>query len=77
MYRLRTEFSADPLFEAAPYTLARRTDEVGRAKLAGRRGVEIATRADGTILALFTNEAWLDGTRRDHPGVLLDPLIGL
>jgi peptide chain release factor 3 len=77
MYRLRTEFSADPLFEPAPYTLARRTDEVGRAKLVGRRGVEIATRADGTILALFTNEAWLDGTRRDHPGVLLDPLIGL
>jgi peptide chain release factor 3 len=77
MYRLRTEFGADPLFEPSPFTLARRTDEVGRSALSGRRGVEIATRANGTILALFTNEAWLDGTRRDHPGVLLDPLIGL
>ncbi|HUF96054.1 MAG TPA: peptide chain release factor 3 [Acidimicrobiia bacterium] len=77
MYRLRTEFSAEPLFEPAPYTLARRTDEDGRAKLSGRRGVEIATRADGTILALFLNEAWLEGTRRDHPGILLDTLVGL
>jgi hypothetical protein len=39
--------------------------------------VEIATRADGTILALFTNQAWLDGTLRDNPGILLDTLVGL
>ncbi len=77
LHRLKTEFSAEPLFDPAPYTLARRTDEAGRARLAGRRGVEIATRADGTILALFTNQAWLDGTRRDHPGILLDTLVGL
>ncbi|MEX2132632.1 MAG: peptide chain release factor 3, partial [Acidimicrobiia bacterium] len=77
LHRLSTEFSAEPLFEPAPYTLARRTDESGRAALANRRGVEIATRTDGTILALFTNDAWLEGTRRDHPGILLDPLVGL
>lgn len=77
LHRLSTEFSAEPLFEPAPYTLARRTDESGRAALTNRRGVEIATRADGTILALFTNDAWLEGTRRDHPGILLDPLVGL
>ncbi|MEX2134157.1 MAG: peptide chain release factor 3, partial [Acidimicrobiia bacterium] len=60
-------------------TLARASGQhaAGRALLAGRRGVEIATRADGTILALFTNQAWLDGTRRDHPGILLDTLVGL
>jgi peptide chain release factor 3 len=77
MHRLKTEFNAEPLFDRAPYTLARRTDEAGRARLVGRRGVEIATRADGTILALFTNQAWLDGTLRDNPGILLDTLVGL
>jgi peptide chain release factor 3 len=77
LYRLDVEFGAQPRFEPAPYVVARRTDADGRARLTGRRGVEIATRSDGTILALFTSLAWLDGVRRDHPGLTLDPIVGL
>ncbi len=76
-YRLANEFGASPHLESAPYTLARRTDAQGRANLSGRRGVEIATRTDGTILALFTSQAWLDVARRDHPGMTLDAIVGV
>jgi len=77
LHRLRNEFGAQPQFDPAPYSVARRTDGKGRATLAGRRGVEIATRADGTILALFTGQGWLDGIHRDHPELTLDPIVGV
>lgn len=75
LHRLRDEFGADPLFESAPYALARRTDEEGKAVLAGRRGVEIATRPNGTVLALFTGQAWLDKARQDHPDIALELIV--
>jgi peptide chain release factor 3 len=77
LHRLRSEFGAQPRFEPAPYTVARRTDQEGKLVLTGRRGVEVATRSDGTILALFTSKAWLDSMQRDHPEVTLDPIVGL
>lgn len=77
LHRLRTEFGAEPQFEPARYSRARRTDPAGRDALAGRRGVEIATRTDGTLLALFTSQAWLDAAVRDLPGITLDPIIEL
>jgi peptide chain release factor 3 len=77
LYRLKEEFGAQPVFDPAPYTVARRTDSRGRDTLSGRRGVEIATRTDGTILALFSSQSWLDSAIRDHPGLTLDPIIGL
>ena len=77
LHRLRNEFGAEPQFDPSPYSVARRTDGQGRATLAGRRGVEIATRSDGTILALFTGQGWLDGIRRDHPELVLDPIVGV
>ncbi|MEX0865030.1 MAG: peptide chain release factor 3 [Acidimicrobiia bacterium] len=77
LHRLRNEFGAQPQFDPAPYSVARRTDGRGRSVLAGRRGVEIATRSDGTILALFTGQGWLDGIRRDHPELTLDPIVGV
>ena len=77
LYRLENEFGARPIFDPAPYKAARRTDAEGRELLSGRRGVEIASRTDGTLLALFTSQAWLDSALRDHPSVTLDPIIGL
>ena len=77
LHRLRSEFGAEPKFEPARYSFARRTDVAGREALAGRRGVEIATRTDGTLLALFTNQSWLDATSRDLPDITLDPIVQL
>lgn len=77
LHRLENEFGAEPQFDPAPYRLARRTDSEGRDVLSGRRGVAIANRTDGTPLALFTSQSWLDAAIRDHPSVTLDPIIGL
>jgi peptide chain release factor 3 len=74
-YRLRHEFGAEPRLEPTPYAVARRTDGNGRAVLHGRRGVEVATRADGTILALFTSQARMEAIHRDHPDLMLDPIV--
>jgi peptide chain release factor 3 len=77
LHRLSEEFGAEPRFDAAPFSLARRTDARGRDTLSGVRGVEMATRADGAILALFPNRWWLDRVERDHPDVVLDSIVGL
>ena len=77
LHRLESEFGAKPRFDAAPYAVARRTDGEGRAALACRRGVEIATRSDGTVLALFSSQARLDGIEREHPEITLDPIVGV
>jgi len=77
LHRLSGEFGAEPRFDPAPFRLARRTDAPGRNALSNVRGVEIATRGDGTILALFSSRSWLDLVERDHPDVVLDPIVGL
>ncbi len=77
LHRLQEEFGAQPQFDPAPYSVARRTDPEGSEKLSGRRGVQIASRTDGTLLALFTSQAWLDSAMRDHPDLTLDPIIEL
>ncbi|HUG31489.1 MAG TPA: peptide chain release factor 3 [Acidimicrobiia bacterium] len=77
LHRLTQEFGADPRLDPAPYTMARRTDATGRDAFAGRRGVKVATRSDGTLLALFTSQAWLDAALRDRPDITLDPIIEL
>jgi peptide chain release factor 3 len=76
-YRLETEFGARVQLEPTSYTVARRTDSKGRDVLSNQRGIEVANRRDGTILALFTSEHRLEATRRDHPELTLDPIIGL
>lgn len=75
LHRLRAEFGSEPRFEPTRFSLARRTDGAGREALTGRRGVEIASRTDGTLLALFTSQSWLDAALRDQPGLRLDPII--
>lgn len=75
MHRLREEFGASPQFDTAPYAIARRTDSAGRDAVAGRRGATVVARTDGTLLALFTSQAWLDAVVRDQPDITLDPII--
>jgi len=77
IHRLETEFGARVQLEPTSFTVARRTDIQGRDLLSNQRGIEVARRRDGTNLALFTSEHRLDATRRDHPDLVLDPIIGL
>ena len=74
--RLEHEFGARADLDHLDYTLARRTDAEGARVLAGQRATEVLTRRhDGALLALFSDKWRLGQVRREHPDILLEPLI--
>jgi peptide chain release factor 3 len=76
LHRLEHEFGARAELDHLGYTLARRTDAEGARMLAGQRGTEALTRRhDGALLALFSDKWRLGQVQREHPGILLEPLI--
>jgi peptide chain release factor 3 len=76
LHRLEHEFGARAGLDHLDYTLARRTDAEGARALAGQRATEVLTRRhDGALLALFSDRWRLGQLQREHPGILLEPLI--
>jgi peptide chain release factor 3 len=76
LHRLSQEFGARAELDHLDYSMARRTDASGAEGLAGMRGVEVLTRRhDGALLALFTDKWRLGQVQREHPSLLLEPLI--
>jgi peptide chain release factor 3 len=76
LHRLEHEFGARAELDHLDYTLARRTDAEGARALAGQRAVEVLTRRhDGALLVLFSDKWRLGQLRREHPEILLEPLI--
>jgi peptide chain release factor 3 len=76
LHRLEHEFGARAELDHLDYTLARRTDAEGARALAGQRATEVLTRRhDGALLALFSDKWRLGQLQREHPGILLEPLI--
>jgi peptide chain release factor 3 len=76
LHRLEHEFGARAELDHLDYTLARRTDAESARALAGQRGAEVLTRRhDGALLALFTDKWRLGQIQREHPDLLLEPLI--
>jgi peptide chain release factor 3 len=76
LHRLEHEFGARAELDHLDYSLARRTDATGARALAGQRGTEVLTRRhDGALLALFSDKWRLGQIQREHPGILLEPLI--
>lgn len=75
VYRLENEFGATIELTPTPYVLARRTDRESADRLRGRRNVEVVSRADGTLLALFTSQYHLEAALRDLDGIVLDPIV--
>jgi peptide chain release factor 3 len=76
LHRLEHEFGARAALDHLDYTLARRTDADGARLLSGQRATEVLTRRhDGALLALFSDRWRLSQVRRDHPDLLLEPLI--
>jgi peptide chain release factor 3 len=73
--RLETEFRAPVLLEHLGYSVTRRTDAEGAAALAAQSEVEVLTRrADGALLAVFSNRWRLETVRRKFPDLVLDEL---
>ncbi|GAA0940590.1 peptide chain release factor 3 [Pseudonocardia zijingensis] len=73
--RLESEFRAPVTLEHLGYSIARRTDEAGAELLAGQSEVEVLTRrADGTLLAVFSNKWRMETVRRKFDDLVLEPL---
>ncbi len=75
-HRLENEFGAPVELSPTRYRVARRTDADSAAALAGMQGVAVLSRADGTMLALFESEFWLQRLVGDKPELALEPLVG-
>ncbi len=76
LHRLEHEFGARAELDHLDYTLARRTDAEGVRALASQRATEVLTRRhDGALLALFSDKWRLGQLKREHPEILLEPLI--
>ncbi len=76
LHRLQYEFGARADLDHLDYTLARRTNADGARILAGQRATEVLTRRhDGALLALFSDKWRLGQVQREHPDIVLEPLI--
>ncbi|HAX81458.1 MAG TPA: hypothetical protein DCY40_02685 [Actinobacteria bacterium] len=74
-HRLEAEYGASIDLTPTRFVTARRTDKSGAIALAAARGVEILTRSDGTLVALFESKHGLNAILRDQPSILLDPVF--
>jgi len=73
-HRMEHEFSAPTRLDLLPYTLARLTRADDVALLDRQPGVEVLTRTDGALLALFPDRWRIGHVQREFPDVVLDPL---
>jgi peptide chain release factor 3 len=73
--RMRDEFGAAIRMDRLDYTQARRTDAASAPLLNQLRGIEVLERTDGTLMVLATDKWRLHAVRRDHPELLLEPLV--
>ncbi|MBS1846840.1 MAG: peptide chain release factor 3 [Actinobacteria bacterium] len=76
VHRLQNEFGAPVELSPTRYTVARVTDTASAAALRGMQGVTVLARSDGTLLALFESEFWLQRLIGDKPDLVLEPLVG-
>ncbi|TWH73450.1 peptide chain release factor 3 [Modestobacter roseus] len=74
-HRMEHEFGARISLENLPYQIARITDAESAPELAKARDVEVMTRADGELLALFTNKWALGVLERNNPHLTLTPMV--
>ncbi len=74
-HRMANELSAPISLEFLPYTVARGVDAAGAEVLKSQPSVEVFTRTDGVLLALFSTKWRLEGFQRDNPDVNLFPLV--
>ena len=75
VHRLENEFGAPVELSPTSYKLARRTDQAGADALRGMRGARVMHRADGTILALFESQYWVQRLEQEQPELMLERLV--
>ncbi len=73
--RMENEYNVETVTEPIPYSVARRTDAESASELGRQRGVEIFTRTDGEIIALFGDKWKLAFIEKEHPELTLETLV--
>lgn len=74
-HRMAAEFNSPISLESLPYTVARAIDPEGAAVAQKQVSMEVLTRTDGVMLALFTTKWRLQGFAEDNPDVRLNSLV--
>ena len=75
VHRLENEFGAPVELSPTNYKVARRTDRPSASAIQGQRGVRILERSDGTLMALFESQYWLERLEADNPDLVLERLV--
>lgn len=73
--RMENEYNVETVADPIPYTVARKTTKETAPELAKQRGVEIFTRGDGELIALFSDKWRLQFIEKEHPEFELEPLV--
>ena len=72
---MQVEYNVETVADPIPYSVARRTDAETAPALARQRGVEIFTRSDGALIALFGDKWKLQFIEKEHPEFTLETLV--
>ena len=73
--RMANEYNVETETSPVPYSVARRTDQESAPELNHQRGVEVFTRDDGELIALFGDKWKLQFIEREHPEFTLEPMV--
>jgi peptide chain release factor 3 len=66
-HRMENEFGAALSLDGPHPRTVRRTDAATAPALRALSGVEVLSRGDGTLLAMFQSPYWLERVEADHP----------
>ena len=72
---MASEFSSPIALESLPYTVARAVDPEDAPFVDKQVSMEVLTRADGVMLALFTTKWRLQGFAEDNPDIRFSSLV--
>lgn len=75
LHRMNREFGAPVELTHLPYSLALRTDAEGARALRDFRRVEVLTRTDGVLLALFSDVYSPRQIKKERPEITLEPVF--
>ncbi|MGJ4094241.1 peptide chain release factor 3 [Corynebacterium macclintockiae] len=73
--RMDVGYNVETVADPVPYSVARRTDAESAPVLAKQRGVEIFTRSDGELIALFGDKWKLAFVEKEHPELTMETLV--
>lgn len=72
---MEVEYNVETVIKPVPYSVTRRTNAESAEELGRQHGVEIFTRTDGELIALFGDKWKLAFVQKEHPELTMEPLV--